>query len=121
VAATLGTGPLGAEASFTTLSAFRAAFNKRPSPRLQFLLEGLNELHGFKIGVNDQGVLIQVAPCPYSNLVLLILTLHIATFALVFKDPSDRHSFAASERAALALGRESVALFSGGESGQHGT
>lgn len=87
--ATLWVGPRG-DASFTTLSAFRAAFNKRPSPRLQFLLEGLNELHGFKIGMNDHGVLIQVAPRQHGNSVKLVLPLHIAALAFVFKDPGGR-------------------------------
>jgi len=98
VSATVGAGPLWGYASIAPLSAFGAAFNKRPSARLQFLLEGLNELHRFKIGVNDHGVLIQIAPGQYSNLVQLILPLHVATLALVFKDPSDRHFGHASER-----------------------
>ena len=98
VAATVGAGPLWGNASLTTPSAFRAAFNKRPSARLQFLLECLNELHGFKVGVNDHGVLIQIAPRQYTNLVRSILPLHIATLALEFKDPSDRHVGHASER-----------------------
>jgi hypothetical protein len=101
VTATLWVGPRG-DASFTILSAFRAAFNKRPSPRLQFLLEGLNELHGFKIGMNDNGVLIQVAPRQHGNSVKPVLPLHIAALALEFKDPGDRQFRSCLRAVALA-------------------
>ena len=111
MAATLGAGPRG-EASFTTtLSAFRAVFNKGPSARLQFLLEGLNELHGFAIRMNDDGVLIQVAPRQHGNSVKSVLPLHITPLALEFEDPGDRQFRSCLRAVALAPAGKSKLYF----------
>jgi len=78
-------------ASIATLSAFRAALNQCPSSGLQFLLDRLDELYGFKLTVNGHPVLLQAAPGQDGDLVNPVLPLHIASISLVFKDPSDCH------------------------------
>ena len=83
-------GPRGF-AAIATLSAFRAALNECPSPGLQFLLDRLDELYGFKLAVNGHAVLLQVAPSQDGDLVNPVLPLHIASISLVFKDPGDCH------------------------------
>jgi hypothetical protein len=78
-------------AAIATLSTFRVALNESPSPRLQFLLDRLDELYGFKLAVNGHAVLGQVAPGQDGNLVNPVLPLQIASISVVFKDPGRCH------------------------------
>ena len=78
-------------AAIVTPSAFRAVLNECPSSGLQFLLDRLDELYGFKLAVNGHAALLQLAPGQDGDLVNPVLPLHIASISLVFKDPGDCH------------------------------